>query len=105
MEDYYIALSPDFKLSPAEFVASWNEEEECRTVAVARLVPPASQQYDLNLFADILLALVTNIASSTLYDLIKKAVTRRGTPHKHIHIEALQKPDGTRFLMVDSDEE
>jgi len=105
MENYYLALSPDLGLSPTEFVATWNEEEECRTVAVARLVPPASQQYDFNLFADTLLALVTNIASSTLYDLIKKALTRRGVPHKHIHIEALQKPDGTRFLVVDSDEE
>lgn len=74
-------------------------------MAVARLIPPTSQQYDINLFADILLALVTNIASSVIYDLIKKAVTKRGISHTHIHIEALQKPDGTRFLVVDSDEE
>src|SRR6266480_3731104 len=101
MEDYYIALSPDLGLSATQFVAIWNEEEECRTVAVARLVPPASQQYDFNLFADILLGLVMNITSSALYDLIKKALARRGVPSKHIHIEALQKPDGTRFLVVD----
>lgn len=62
----------DTELIPAEFVSAWNEEEECRTVAIARLVPPVSQQYDFNLLADILLALVTNIASSTLYDLTKK---------------------------------
>ena|SRR2546426_388671 len=104
MEDYYIVLTPDIGLSPTEFVASWNEEEECRTVAVARLVPPASQQYDFSLFADILLGLVMNIASSALYDLIKKALVKRGATSKHIHIEALQKPDGTRFLVVDSEE-
>jgi len=105
MEDYYIALSPDFELNPTEFVTVWNEAEECRAVAVARLLPPASQQYDITLFAEIVLSLVTNIASSTLYDLIKQAVTRRGVPHKHVHIEALQKPDGTRFLVIDSDEQ
>jgi hypothetical protein len=104
MEDYYIALSSDFELTPAEFVADWNEEKECRAVAIARLLSPASQQYDFNLFADILLALVTNIASSTVYDLIKKALAKRGVSSKHIHIEALQKPDGTRFLVIDSDE-
>src|SRR5947209_1457894 len=104
MENYYIALSPDIGLSPTEFVEVWNEEEECRAVAIARLVPPASQQYDFNLFADVLLALAMNVASSALYDLIKKALTKRRTPSKHIHIEALQKPDGTRFLVVDSDE-
>ena len=105
MEDYYITLSPNIGLSSTEFVAVWNEEQECRAVAVASLVPPPSQEYDFNLFADILLGLVANIASSALYDLIKKALTKRGVAKKHIHIEALQKPDGTRFLVVDSDEE
>ena len=104
MEDYYIALSPDFKLRPTEFVTVWNEEEECRAVAVARLLPAANQQYDINLFAEIMLSLVTNIASSAVYDLIKKALARREAPSKHIHIEALQKPDGTRFLVIDSEE-
>ena len=104
MEEYYIALSPALGLSPSEFVTAWNEEEEYRAVAAARLVPPASQQYDFNLFADIVLALVINLASSTVYDLIKKALAKRGVPRKHIHIEALQKPDGTRFLVVDVDE-
>ena len=104
MEDYYIALSSDFELSPTEFVTAWNEEKECRAVAVARLLPPASQQYDINLFAEIVLSLVMNIASSTVYDLIKKALAKREGFSKHIHIEALQKPDGTRFLVVDSQE-
>jgi len=104
LEDYYIVLSPNFELSPTEFVAVWNEEEEYRTVAVARLLPAAHQQYDINLFAEIVLSLVINIASSTMYDLIKKALARRKGSSKHIHIEALQKPDGTRFLIVDSDE-
>ncbi len=104
MDEYYIAFSPDFELNPTEFVAIWNEEKECRAVAVARLVPPASQQYDFNLFADVLLALVMNVTSSALYDLIKKALAKRGASSKHIHIETLQKPDGTRFLRVDSEE-
>lgn len=104
MEEYYIALSPDLELSPIEFVAAWNEEKECRDVAVARLAPPASQQYDFGLLAEIVLGLVINIASSTVYDLIKKAVARRGVPRRHIHIEVQQKPDGTRFLMIDSEE-
>lgn len=104
MENYYVALSPEIGLSPAEFVSAWNEEEECRAVAFARLAPPASRQYDFNLFADILLGLVTNITSSALYDLIKKSLARQKVPKEHIHIEALQKPDGTRFLIVDIDE-
>ncbi len=104
MEEYYIALSPGTGLSAEEFVTVWNEEEECRAVAAARLAPSGGQQYDITLFADIVLALVINITSSTLYDLIKLALARRGAPRKHIHIEALQKPDGTRFLVVDVDE-
>ncbi len=104
MEEYYIALSPGTGLSAAEFVTAWNEEEECRAVAVAQLVPPTSKQYDFNLLADVLLALVMNITSSALYDLIKRALMKRGVSSEHIHIEALQKPDGTRFTVVDIDE-
>lgn len=103
MQECYIVLSPGIGLNPTEFVAAWNEEEECGAMAAARLTPPASQQYDFNLFADIVLALVTNLTSSTLYDLIKQALNRQGVPREHIHIEALQKPDGTRFLIVDID--
>lgn len=104
MEDYYLVLAPDFELSPTEFVAIWNAEQECRATAVARLIPPASQQFDFTLFAGIALGVVTNVASSALYDLIKKVVTKREGVKKHVHIEALQKPDGTRFLVVDSEE-
>ena len=104
MEEYYIALSPDLELSPTEFVAVWNEEKEYRDKAIARLVPPDSQQYDFSLLTEIVLSFVVNIASSTVYDLIKKALTKQESGKKHIHIEALQKPDGTRFLVVDSEE-
>ncbi|HEU5383750.1 MAG TPA: hypothetical protein VFV38_50770 [Ktedonobacteraceae bacterium] len=104
MEDYYIVLSPDLGLSPEEFIASWNEGEECREKAVARLVSPSNQQYDIGLFAEILLSLVTNMASSAVYDLIKKALTKRESSSKHLHIEALRKPDGTNFIVVDIDE-
>jgi hypothetical protein len=103
MDEYYIVLPPDVGLSPTDFVADWNAEKECRSVAVAHPAPPANQQYDYSLFADILLGLATNVASSLLYDLIKKALARRGVPSKHVHIETLQKPDGTRFLVVDID--
>lgn len=104
MEDYYIVFSPSFELSPKEFVVVWNEENECRDVAVACLVPPANQQYDFSLLAEIVLSLATNIASSALYDLIKKTLSKCEGSSMHIHIEALQKPDGTRFLVVDSEE-
>jgi hypothetical protein len=103
MDEYYLVLSPQIGMSPNEFVTVWNEEEKCRAVAIAREVPSANRQYDLNLFAEILLAVTTNIASSTLYDLIKQSLARRGMSRKHINIEALQKPDGTRFLVVDID--
>ena|SRR5579859_5632128 len=108
MEDYYIALSPESGLSPTEFVTLWNEDEECRAVAVAQLVPPASRQYDLTLFVGVLLGIVTSVASSAIYDLgkglITKVLTKRGAASKHIHIEALQKPDGTHFFIVDIEE-
>jgi hypothetical protein len=108
MEDYYIVLSPDFGLSPTEFVTVWNEDEECRAAAVARLIPAGGHQYDLGLITGILLGILTNVASSGFYDLMKvlfeKALAKRGAAGKHVHIEILQKPDGTRSFIVDIEE-
>ena len=104
MDEYQIALSPDLGLSSADFIAIWNEDTETHAITEARLVPSSSTQYDPTLIAAILLSIGTGIAGNTLYDLIKRVLVKKGI-HKRTHIEEMKKPDGTRILVVDIDEQ
>jgi hypothetical protein len=93
-----IALSPDLYITPEEFAVAWNETLEARTIAEAYLSEAKGTQFDPTLIAGIVIGVVTNVASSALYDLIKDVIQRirdkkgiqssQDIPkHKHTHIE------------------
>ena len=108
-QTYQIVLSPDFGILPEEFARAWNETAQARAIAEARLVEGKGTQFDLTFVAGILIGVATNVASSAIYDLIKEVIRRlqdrQSThPSKHTHIEELNKPDGTRLVVVDIDE-
>jgi hypothetical protein len=84
MDEYQIALSPDLGLSPADFIAVWNEDTETHAITEARLAPSSSTHYDPTLIAAILLSIGTGIAGNTLYDLIKRVLVKKGI-HTHTH--------------------
>ena len=94
--DGQIVLSPDLGLAPADFVAAWNEDAECRSVAEVRL-PDESVQYDLT--TGIVLGIFTGIAANALYDLIKKVLVKKGVT-KETEFTQLEKTDGTRLTIV-----
>ena len=104
MEDYQIALSPDLGLNPADFIVAWNEETATRTNGQAHLAPATGKHYDAALMSEIVLSLTTGIVGNALYDLIKQVLVKKGV-HKHTHIAEMKKPDGTRLLIVDIDEQ
>ena len=104
MEDYQIVLSPDLGLSPADFVAAWNEDEEAHTLAEARLAAAPSEHYDPTLLVAILLSVATGAASNVLSDLILRVVDRKKDTGTHTHIVEQKKPDGSRLLIVDIDD-
>jgi hypothetical protein len=100
---YEIILSPDLALTPADFVATWNETTESRNMAEAQLTTPTGVHYDLPLLATILISVGTGAASNIISDLIMKTLEKRGA-HKHTHIEQTKKLDGTESFIVDTDE-
>ncbi len=99
MEEYQIALSPDLDLTPVDFAAAWNADNETHSIAKAHVVPSTGTSYDPTLIAGALISITTGLASNVLYDLIKQVLAKKG--HKHTHIEETKKPDGTRILVID----
>ncbi len=98
--DYQIALDP------ADFVAAWNENAACRTIADARLAPSNSTRYDPFLLGAIaiLSSVGLGVATNAIYDLIKQLFVKHGV-QKHIKITQLDQPDGTHLLVIQIEEE
>jgi len=46
--EYYVALAPEFSISPAEFAAAWNATDAARQLAEARVDATAPQGFPLD---------------------------------------------------------
>lgn len=103
-QDYEIVLSPDLEISPADFVAAWNETAETHDFAEARLSKSAGVRFDLPLIVTIIISVTGGAASNVISDLIMKTLDKRGV-RKHTHIERVKKADGTESFVADIDEE
>jgi hypothetical protein len=100
--DYYIALQPNIGLTPADFVAAWNDSSVCREVAEARVTQQLSPQYDPNLLTGavaLLGSVALGLATNALYDLIKQVLVKQHI-HKRTEIMQHDQPDGSRLLIV-----
>ena len=100
--EYRIALPPELGLSSEEFVAGWNEDQECRAVAQAGLAEPTSKHFDPTLATATLAVLgsvALNVASNAIYDLIKHILIKKGV-RQDVEIMQLDQPDGRRLLVV-----
>lgn len=104
MEEYQIALSPEFGIRPDDFVAAWNEEAEVRANGEARLDETNSKGYIEPVTTTIVIAIATGIAANAIYDLIKKILAKKGMYTTHTHFEEPSMPDGTHVVIVDKDE-
>src|SRR5437868_930587 len=94
-QTYQLVLSPDVAVSPEAFLVAWNDLDE-RGTGQAQLTQQKGTQYDLSLLAGALITIVTNLASSALYDSIKLVIQQlqlkisaQHPQHlqRHIHIE------------------
>ncbi len=106
MQEYHIALSPDLGLTPDDFIVAWNQDPQAGANGQTSLAETTGKEYyDATLANEIILSLTTGIVGNALYDLIKAVLIKKGAHKKHTHIHETKKPDGTRLLIVDIDEE
>ena len=111
---YQIALSPDLHITAEEFADALNEDPEARQKnAEVLLTSTGGAKFLDPMVASALLSIPASVASSAIFGLIEAAIHRlwekKGqvqpqSPHRHIHIEQMKKPDGTVILVIDIDE-
>lgn len=97
--NYQIALSPDLGISPEDFVSTWNESPDCRSVADARMEAGTQRSFDPLTAGALLIGLVSGIATNALYDLIKNALVKKGV-RKQVEFTQIEQPDGSRIIVV-----
>jgi len=116
---YQVAISPDLNITAEEFARAWNAGSDTHDVATAHFVEEkASQFMDPTLLIGALLSIPAGVTTMEIYDLIKSVIERvrkeKGEAthvahspqgqNKHLHIEHVQKPDGSTIIIVDYEE-
>jgi hypothetical protein len=103
--DYQIVLSPEFKINPNAFLSAWNDDVDCRDIALAEFLaqPPAGFPIDPGTALIFLGGVATTIATSVLTNLINKLLERkffRKEPKPAFEIVVIQQAPGTQLLVV-----
>ncbi len=96
--DCYLALPPELGISPEEFAQIWNDTAECRNAGEARVEDASASTFD-PVVAGLLIGLALNVVSSAVYDLIKKAVAKKGV-QKRIDVRQIEQPYGKNLIVV-----
>jgi len=103
--DYQIVLSPEFKINPDAFLSAWNDDVDCRGIALAERVDqsPAGFPIDPGTVLIFLGGVATTIATSAVTNLINKLLEQKffhKEPKPACEIVLIQQAPGTQLLVV-----
>src|SRR5215471_11022166 len=103
--DYHIVLSPEFKINPDAFLLAWNDDVDCRDIALAELVdqPPAGFPIDPGTILIFLGGVATTIATGIVTNVINKLLERKffnKEPKPACEIVVIQQAPGIQLLVV-----
>jgi hypothetical protein len=103
--DYQIVLSPEFSINPDAFLSAWNDDVDCRDIALAERLdqPPAGYPIDPGTALVFLGGVATTIATSVVTNLINKLLERKffhKEPKPACEIVVIQQAPGTQLLVV-----
>jgi hypothetical protein len=98
--EYEIILSPDLDLTPADFVAGWNENEERRQMAAADLKEGAAKGYDPTFAVAVAISVASSIAASVVANIISDFLKERLGKSRQFEIIEMDRPDGSPRLVI-----
>lgn len=71
-----VALDPGAGVRPAQLAAAWNADAEASVVGVARVEATGGGEFLPGVLELIVVPLAVNVASSAVYDLVRRLATR-----------------------------
>jgi hypothetical protein len=108
--DYQIVLSPEFNINPAAFLSAWNDNAECRDIALAEAVaqPPAGYPLDPGTVLIFLGGVATTVATSVLTNVISKLLEQKFFDKEKkpaVEIMVIPQAPGSQLLVVKGPEQ
>ena len=100
-----IALDPAAGVKPDELAAAWNADTEATVAGTARAEETGGEEFFTGVVELVVIPLLVNVASSAVYDLVKRLVTRlRSDRGKEpgLEITEVTTRDGDRVVVVRS---
>jgi hypothetical protein len=107
--DYQIVLSPEFQINPDAFLSAWNDDVDCRAIALAERLdqPPAGFFIDPGTVLIFLGGVATTIATGVVTNVLSKLLERQffpKEPQPACEIVVMPQAPGTQLLVVKGQE-
>jgi hypothetical protein len=103
MHRLVVALDRSVGVSPAEFAAAWARDDVARTVGQAGLESPPHSEYLADVLMLVVIPLLVNMGSSTVYDLVRRIIARSHPAEREessLELVEVTLPNGDHILVV-----
>jgi len=96
-----IVVAPDARIAPGAVAAAWNGDGAASTAGNARLEAAGGDVFFPGLVELVVVPLAVNLASSALYDLVKKVAARlRPAGGNEPRVERAEVPAGSGDVII-----
>jgi hypothetical protein len=97
-----LAVGEGVGVAPADLAGAWERDEEARSVGSPMIEPVPPGTFLPGLAELVVIPLVVNLASSVVYDLVKRLVMSLRPPEAPGAVEVVVRdvPDGGRLVVV-----
>ena len=105
--DYQVVFSPELEVSSESFILAWNDDPECRDIALAepQHESPAGFPIDPGAALVFLGGVATTLATGVITNLVTKWIEKQfsktpSEPPPHIEVMVIQQAPGACLLVV-----
>lgn len=91
MADAMVVIEPPVGITPQQLADWWTADPDARQIGSASVQPATTAAYGPEIVEWVVVPLVVNLASSALYDTVKRLITRaRPAPTPDTEVEIIQ---------------
>lgn len=95
-----VGLDPALEMSPANLAAGWDADERARAHGAAEQDAAPSGEFFPGLLELVVLPVAVNLASSVLYDLVKRVIRQARPESRELELLETTTARGDRLVMV-----
>ena len=98
-----VALGEGVGVSPSSFAAAWDDDEEAHSMGSATVDTPVQGMFLADVLALVVIPLLVNVGSSTVYDLVRQLVAKSRPPQPgqpDLELVEVESNNGDRIIVV-----